>query len=224
MFLLTVGMSLDLSVVVRHLPAILGATAGVVVVKALVTATLLRLMGARVGTATETGILMASPSETTLIVLATAADATLIGTHAQHFWQIVTALGMTITPGLAWIGRRVARQVEPGHTPHADNAEQGTRAVIIGFGRVGRLVADMLRRHNQAYVALDSDPDLIAKGGADGYAVRFGDARRAQTLVKLKTSREELLETLSMAIYMGGGPSLMYAAEALEAFEEFSQS
>lgn len=46
----------------------------------------------------------------------------------------------------------------------------------------------------------------------------------SQTLVKLQTTREELLETLSMAIYMGGGPSLMYAAEALEAFEEFSHS
>lgn len=46
----------------------------------------------------------------------------------------------------------------------------------------------------------------------------------SQTLVKLKASREELLETLSMAIYMGGGPSLMFAAEALEAFEEFSNS
>lgn len=44
-----------------------------------------------------------------------------------------------------------------------------------------------------------------------------------QTLVKLKTSREELLEVLGMAVYMGGGPSLMYAAEALEAFEEFSR-
>lgn len=45
----------------------------------------------------------------------------------------------------------------------------------------------------------------------------------AQTLVKLHTSREELIETLGMAVYMGGGPSLMYAAEALEAFEEFSE-
>lgn len=45
----------------------------------------------------------------------------------------------------------------------------------------------------------------------------------SQALVKLHTSREELLETLGMAVYMGGGPSLMYAAEALEAFEEFSQ-
>lgn len=45
----------------------------------------------------------------------------------------------------------------------------------------------------------------------------------SQTLVKLKTSREELVEMLGMAVYMGGGPSLMYAAEALEAFEEFNQ-
>lgn len=45
----------------------------------------------------------------------------------------------------------------------------------------------------------------------------------SQALIKLQTTREELLETLGMAVYMGGGPSLMYAAEALEAFEEFSQ-
>jgi AhpD family alkylhydroperoxidase len=45
-----------------------------------------------------------------------------------------------------------------------------------------------------------------------------------QTLIKLGVTREEFLETLSMAVYMGGGPSLMYAAEALKAYEEFSNS
>lgn len=44
----------------------------------------------------------------------------------------------------------------------------------------------------------------------------------SQTLVKLGATRAELLETLGMAVYMGGGPSLMYAADALTAFEEFS--
>lgn len=44
-----------------------------------------------------------------------------------------------------------------------------------------------------------------------------------QTLVKLGVTQKELMETLSMAIYMGGGPSLMYAADVLEAFEEFSK-
>jgi AhpD family alkylhydroperoxidase len=46
----------------------------------------------------------------------------------------------------------------------------------------------------------------------------------SQTLVKLGATRAEFLETMAMAIYMGGGPSLMYAAEALEAFEEFSKN
>ena len=45
----------------------------------------------------------------------------------------------------------------------------------------------------------------------------------AQTLVKLGVSREELMDTLGMAVYMGGGPSLMYAADALDAFEEFNE-
>jgi AhpD family alkylhydroperoxidase len=43
-----------------------------------------------------------------------------------------------------------------------------------------------------------------------------------QTLVKLGTTKAELEEALGMAIYMGGGPSLMYSANALAAFEEFS--
>lgn len=44
-----------------------------------------------------------------------------------------------------------------------------------------------------------------------------------QTLIKLGVTRQEFLEMLSMTIYMGGGPSLMYAADALRAFEEFSE-
>ena len=45
-----------------------------------------------------------------------------------------------------------------------------------------------------------------------------------KALVGLGVTREELTEALGMAIYMGGGPSLMYAAEAMQAFEEFSKS
>jgi len=44
-----------------------------------------------------------------------------------------------------------------------------------------------------------------------------------KALIALGVTREELTETLGMAIYMGGGPSLMYAAEAMQAFEEFSE-
>ncbi len=43
-----------------------------------------------------------------------------------------------------------------------------------------------------------------------------------QTLIKLQATRGEVEEALGVAIYMGGGPSLMYAADALHAFEELS--
>lgn len=43
-----------------------------------------------------------------------------------------------------------------------------------------------------------------------------------KALVKLQATREELAETLGMAVYMGGGPSLMYAADALRAYDQFS--
>ncbi|MFT4078912.1 carboxymuconolactone decarboxylase family protein [Rhodomicrobium sp.] len=44
----------------------------------------------------------------------------------------------------------------------------------------------------------------------------------SEALVKLDATREEVLEVLGMAVYMGGGPSLMYAADAIAAFDQFS--
>ena len=45
-----------------------------------------------------------------------------------------------------------------------------------------------------------------------------------EALVKLGASRSEVEETLGMAVYMGGGPALMYAADAIGAFDQFQQA
>ncbi|WP_068088061.1 cation:proton antiporter domain-containing protein [Novosphingobium rosa] len=186
-FLITIGMSIDLAMVARHWVMIVAATAGVVVVKALVTGIMLRVMGARAGTAAETGILMSSPSESTLIVLTAASGAALIQPSTAQFWQIVTALGLTITPGLAWLGRRLARRVDAGNAPPLPDLQDSDepRAIIIGFGRVGRLVADMLRHHGKGYIAVDSNPDLITGALRAGYHATFGDAASGHTLERL---------------------------------------
>ena len=182
-------MSLDADVIARHLPVILAATAGVLLLKAAVTALLLRLMGARPGTATEAGILLAAPSETTLIVLATAASAGLIGIRTEHFWQIVTALGLTVTPALASFGRRMARRVERGAAQPPVGDDAGARTVIIGFGRSGQLVADMLRRHGKPFLVIESDPELIAVGVTQGFPVRYGNVGSSHTLDQMGLDR-----------------------------------
>ena len=61
--------------------------------------------GRATAVAAETGVLMASPSETTLIVLGSATAAQLISRDTAAFWQIVTAIGLTVTPLLAKLGR-----------------------------------------------------------------------------------------------------------------------
>ena len=189
-FLLTVGMGIDIRTVWDNLGSIALAVVSVLTLKAVVTGVLLRLMGARRSTATETGILMASPSETTLIVLSAATTALLIQPGTAQFWQIVTAIGLTITPLLARLGQVVARRVEPQPTFQglADDSDK-PRVIILGFGRVGRLVADMLARHGKAYVAIDSDADLIERGKREGYQAVFGNAARADVLEKLGIER-----------------------------------
>ena len=50
--------------------------------------------------------------------------------------------------------------------------------MIFGFGRVGRMVADMLDAHGKAYLAVDSDVDGVAAARGEGYNVLFGDVAR----------------------------------------------
>ena len=186
-FLITVGMSVDLARIWAEFGSIALAVVGVLVLKAVVTGLLLRMMGARRGTAAETGLLMSSPSETTLIVLTAATVAQVIDRETAQFWQIVTAIGLTITPLLARLGNLVARQVEP--LPEVQDDLGEGRAIIVGAGRVGRLVADMLTVHGIPYIAVDSDSDLVLRGRRRGYRATFGDAGRGPTLDRLGVDR-----------------------------------
>ncbi|WP_294191677.1 cation:proton antiporter [uncultured Sphingomonas sp.] len=184
-FLITVGMSVDLRLILANWPSLLLAVAGVVLTKAVVTGLLLRVFNARRGVAAETGLLMGSPSETTLIVLATAAQARLILPSTATFWQTVTAIGLTITPLLAALGRAISHRIEHRAPLEDVPADDSGRTIIIGFGRVGELVADMLSRHDRAYVAIEADIDAVTRARAAGHNVVFGDIVRRELVDRL---------------------------------------
>ncbi len=194
-FLITVGMSLSLDTLLDRWADFLLALVGVVAAKSLVTFVLLKLNKARSGIAAETSLLMSSPSETTLIVLGTAATAGLIAQQDAAFWQTVTALGLTVTPALAEIGRVVARRLEAREklAPDLQLADEGPGTVVLGFGRVGRMVADMLREHGQPYVAVEADIDAVNEARRDGYTVMFGDVARSELVDRLNLGRAKAL-------------------------------
>jgi CPA2 family monovalent cation:H+ antiporter-2 len=159
------------------------------------------MSGAQSAVAAETGVLMASPSETTLIVLGSATAAQLISRDTAAFWQIVTAIGLTVTPLLAKLGRMAGSRVA-GHElagkmdASLDSAPLG-QVVVLGFGRVGRMVADMLEAHGKDYLAIDSDSDGVAAARKDGYDVLFGDVARPELIDRLK-EREPIALILTM--------------------------
>jgi monovalent cation:H+ antiporter-2, CPA2 family len=191
-FLITVGMALDLAVLWARLGEVLVALTLVLTIKAAVTTLMLRLGGLRWGAATEAGILLSSPSETTLIVLASALAVNLINPEAAGFWQMVTALGLTITPLLAMFGRWVARRVERGHDAAESTLEgedEAGRVLVIGGGRVGRLVADMLVAHGKPYLILESDNDIVRGLRRQGYRAAFADAARPDMLERFGAER-----------------------------------
>jgi CPA2 family monovalent cation:H+ antiporter-2 len=184
-FLITVGMRIDFRLLWEIWPELLLALLGVIVVKTFVTGILLRLSGSRIGVASETGLLMASPSETTLILLGAAATTGVVAQDTATFWQAATAVGLTITPLLAKLGRLAARRVDPkGEVPNEDQLEG--RTIIFGFGRVGKMVADMLVEHGRPYIAVDSDIDNVIAARQAGYAILFGDVSRNELVEKLK--------------------------------------
>ena len=184
-FLISVGMGLDLKSIAAQWPMLIAAVVGVIMVKAVVTALLLRFSGARRGTAAEVGLLMASPSETTLIVLTAALTAGIIDPETASFWQLVTAIGLTITPLLARVGHDMARRIEMRSDDTPEDEPAVARTVIVGFGRVGRTVAELLREHGRSYIAVDANIDSVAVARRDGFSVRFADVARQGSLDKL---------------------------------------
>ena len=101
-------------------------------------------------------------------------------------------------------------------TGHLRTLRGGAPDVMKAFAGLAQAAA--------APKALDAkSKELIALGIA--VAIRCDDCIGFHVKAALEqgASREEVLETLGMAIYMGAGPSVMYASHALDAFEQFSK-
>jgi len=105
-----------------------------------------------------------------------------------------------------------------------------TQDLSTYLGKLRKEMPDLMNGFSSLAKAASGTDGALDKKTKELIALALGVAAHcdgcigfhAQTLVKLGASRQEFLEMLGMAVYMGGGPSLMYAAEALKAYEEFS--
>ena len=189
-FLISVGMGLDLERLAGAPLTFVAVAAALVAVKSALAYPLMRLFAGRQAGLSRAALLLGPSGEMSLIVLTAAAAARVLGPGVAADAQLVTALAMTMIPLLSRFGTAVeARSRGRGRAgaaaplPPATQAEP--RVVVIGFGRVGQLVADMLERHDTPYLAIDTDADEIARRRAEGRPVHYGDAANLDLIRRL---------------------------------------
>ncbi len=195
-FLISVGMSLDLRTLAAHPLAVLAIACGVVALKAVVIAGLMRVFGIAWAHGLQSGLLLGPGGEFGFIIVAVGTGERLLGDDAAGVVLLVTALTMAAIPLLSAVGGRLApRLTTPAPVDRAlvlpDSAGDLPRVIIAGFGRVGQMVAGLLERHGLAYVAIDRDPDRVARERRHGRSVYYGDMTRTELLrhLNLDTAR-----------------------------------
>jgi CPA2 family monovalent cation:H+ antiporter-2 len=188
LFFVSVGIGLNLDLLAAQPWLILAAAAGLVAVKAALGAGLGRLIGLAGGAALESGLLIAAGGEFAFVILDEARHAELLPAQLAQAMQVSVTLSMFAIPGLGALGARLGR----AHTaaehdaraapPPAPAAEP--RVLIIGYGRVGRIVGEMLTRHELAWIAVDRDFHAVEAARGQGREVYYGDASRPELLTR----------------------------------------
>ena len=185
LFFLSVGIGLDIGRLIQQPALILGAAVGLVLLKAVLTAGVARLFGLRLRRALEVGLILGAGGEFAFVVLNQAMGSGLIGTEAGETLIVAATLSMFAIPALTALGARIGKSRTPVPELPAASPDEAPRVLVIGYGRVGLMVADMLDRHQIAWVAVDRDPRLAEAGRKAGHTVFFGDAARADFMARI---------------------------------------
>ncbi|MEE4380661.1 MAG: cation:proton antiporter [Pseudomonadales bacterium] len=189
-FLVSVGMMLDLSLLVSFWPRVLGFGLILMVAKLAIITAVGLAFGEPRRTALRTGIVLAQGGEFAFALLALAASYELVSPDVQAFMVAVTLVSMVLTPALVrrsgWLTDRLlgpapAPPAPAGTAPGEAPAAPGS-VLLLGFGRVGQMVGRMLEEAQVPFLALDADPNRVNDAALAGLPIRFGDARRAEIL------------------------------------------
>jgi len=190
LFFVSIGIGLDLSLLAQKPLVILGMAGGLILLLGSIVFVLGLLFGLKPRKALESGLLLAAGGEFAFVILDTAMGSNIVPRAVGQTILVASTLTMFCIPFLATFGAKLGGR--PAANPQANTpvepieprtpGEEPTSVLVVGYGRVGKLVGDMLGRHDIRWVAAERDPRLVEVGRRAGTAVFFGDASRGEFL------------------------------------------
>ncbi|WP_421934114.1 cation:proton antiporter [Phenylobacterium sp.] len=186
LFFLSVGIGLDLSILAAQPLLVLGMALGLILLNASVVYGLARLFGLKSPPAIEAGLLLAGGGEFAFVILSAAMGDGIVDRVIGQTVLVSSTLSMMCIPLLAALGLKLGGRKVSGEglaaEPPAPADGEKPRVLVVGYGRVGRLVGDMLSRHDIPWVAAERDPRLVEAARRAGESIFFGDASRPEFL------------------------------------------
>jgi CPA2 family monovalent cation:H+ antiporter-2 len=192
LFFITVGMLLDVGLLLRDLPVVTAILAGMLLLKAAVVAVVAKPATKSWFKSLRTGVIVAQGGEFGFALLILLLRRELLDPSVVQPLLAATVLSMVLSPLIIRHNRRITRVIlrESGnpqteamrHERMTLAAAEREHVVICGFGRVGQNIARVLEQTGFEYIALDVDPHRIRTGRQVGDPVVYGDAGQVKVL------------------------------------------
>jgi len=185
-FFFTVGMDIDIRELLREPLLLAAAVVALIVVKSLLITGLARMFRLSWPVAVEMGLLLGPGGEFAFVGIGTAAELGLIDARFASFALAVTSVTMALTPALSFAGRRFGSRLRAAGPVATELTARpsggGKHAIVVGYGRVGKVVCALLQEHGIPFIAADSDAHTVTHDRREGRDVYYGDAADVEFL------------------------------------------
>jgi CPA2 family monovalent cation:H+ antiporter-2 len=193
LFFLAVGMVLDIDAVLARPLLVAALAVGLVAVKVAVLFALARAFGVPWKQALSQGLLLSQGGEFGFVLFNQASAALLIAPEAASLFSAVVTLSMVTTPFLMLFARGL--ELAPDADTELDDPESAPRgkAIVIGYGRFGQMVAQMLHAVDCSVTLIDKKPAQIELSGRFDTKVYYGDGLRLDLLHRAGADEARLI-------------------------------
>lgn len=183
LFFISIGMRLDLGVILQNWPLVIGGALGLVTLKSVILYGLSRLMRAAHDVALKSAAVLSQGGEFSFVVFTLGVTAALFTDAQVSLMAAIVTLSMMLTPPMYFAANHLARGVADDGEGLAGPEARRDHALIAGFGRMGQIVSQVLRNSGVEIIAIDRNPGHIRNAERFGFKVYYGDGARLDILM-----------------------------------------